>query len=76
MLFEITKQNSKGRIKTFTVEASLEYIKHRIDNSKEILSVCLKEGKNKSVIYTRLYKDKLLSQAGTWAHLDKYSTEK
>jgi hypothetical protein len=73
MLFEITKLKSKGRFKTFRIESDLEMLKARIDNDKGIIIVRLIEDGEKSTIVWKLNNDKMLSQSGSWDHLQKYS---
>ena len=74
MLFEVVKQKSKGRIKVFQIDCDLEYLKGRLKTDKDILSVWnIEEGKRGGTpIYWRITKDKILSQSGSWSHMEKY----
>ena len=73
MIFEITKQKSKGRFKTFHIECELETLKARIERDRGIVIVRLIEDGESSTIVWKLNKDKILSQSGSWKHLWKYS---
>ena len=69
---KITKQTKTGKIITFgkTIEC-LESLKDIISKQAGVLAVY--DIDNGSVLYNRMYKDKRLSQQGTWMHLEKYN---
>ena len=74
MIFEITRQHTKGRLKTFKVDYTLEQLRDRLNRDLRILIVReVVEGKSEDPIVWKLNTDKILSQAGSWQHLQKYS---
>ena len=74
MIFEITRQHTKGRLTTFKVDYTLEQLRDRLDRDYRILIVReVFEGISEAPIVWKLNKDKILSQAGSWQHLQKYS---
>ena len=75
MIFEITRQHTKGRLTTFKVDYTLEQLRDRLDRDLRILIVReVIEGRSESPIVWKLNTDKILSQSGSWQHIQKHYT--
>ena len=69
-VFECTKERN-GKLKTFRLTCTLEYMKERIDKN-HFINVYIINNNDVIPLYTMMHKDKLLSQYGTHKHIEKY----
>ena len=66
----VTKQNKKGKIISFNKTiTTLDSLKDIINKQAGILAIY--DTDNKTVLFQSMHKDKLLTNAGSWAYLEK-----